>query len=164
MLQLVWQFYLSQGKHDSSSDQNCKPCLITPIWQMQFSHFSLDQQATSALIGLFTGACGSLIAPWVNWGVEARRERVKARKQLLVDARTLLKNPPPVSEFRSLPLYCQLMPYLSESTNRLIQGKFDKNGNEIITIVVGPPPQGPARYATLVLRDISAQEIEWKLL
>jgi hypothetical protein len=123
---------------------------------MQFSHFSLDQKATSAVIGLFTGACGSLIAPWVNWGVEARRERVKAS--------TLLKNPPPISEFRRLPLYCQLMPYLSESTNRLIQGKFDKNGNEIITIVVGPPPQGPARYATLVLRDISAQEIKWKLI
>jgi hypothetical protein len=104
------------------------------------------------------------MAPWVNWGIETRRERIKARKQLIEDTRKILQDPPPVSEFRKSPIYFRIKPFLAEATIKTIEGKFDKNGNEIIVIAVGPPPQGPSRYSLLVLSDLSLQEIKWKLV
>jgi len=37
----------------------------------------------SAIIGLITGAIGSLIAPWVNWGIEKKKIRLEQRKIML---------------------------------------------------------------------------------
>jgi len=37
----------------------------------------------SAIIGLIAGAIGSLIAPWVNWGIEKKKIRLEQRKIML---------------------------------------------------------------------------------
>lgn len=37
----------------------------------------------SAVIGLISGAIGSLIAPWINWGVEKKRKRYERRVELI---------------------------------------------------------------------------------
>ena len=37
----------------------------------------------AGLVGLITGAIGSLIAPWVQWGVEKRRKKLERRTALI---------------------------------------------------------------------------------
>ena len=41
----------------------------------------------SAIIGLICGAIGSLIAPWVNWGIEKKKIRLEQRKIMLQHVR-----------------------------------------------------------------------------
>jgi hypothetical protein len=42
----------------------------------------LDSAIIAALVGLVTGAAGSLVAPWVGWGIEKRRKLVERRINL----------------------------------------------------------------------------------
>lgn len=42
----------------------------------------------AAVLGLISGVVGSLIAPWVQWGIEKRQTRRAARYQLIHEART----------------------------------------------------------------------------
>ena len=44
-----------------------------------------------AVIGLVTGAIGSLIAPWVNWGVEKRRQKLAYRRELIAGWRKMVQ-------------------------------------------------------------------------
>lgn len=125
---------------------------------------NLAQYLTPAAAGLLSGVIGSLVAPWVQWGIEARRERLKARRELLSNARTALANPPPVAEFRKLPLYFQLKPHLSEKTVNAVTGTFDEYGREVIQLVMGGGYGGVNPYVHLVLDDLSQKEKEWGLL
>lgn len=38
--------------------------------------------------GLATGALASVVAPWVNWGIERRRLRLERRQELIAEWRT----------------------------------------------------------------------------
>jgi hypothetical protein len=118
----------------------------------------LAQYLIPAVAGLFSGAVGSLVAPWVQWGIEAKRERIKARRDLLLQARELLAKPPPIAEFRKLPLYFQLKQFLSDSTIAHVAGNFAEDGNEVIKIVKGGPYGGIYPYAQDVLSDLSSIE------
>jgi hypothetical protein len=56
--------------------------LAEPIQLMQLHDFmSIQVQAAiiAAVAGLATGTLGSLVAPWVQWRIETRRERLKGR-------------------------------------------------------------------------------------
>src|SRR5438132_10375429 len=46
-----------------------------------------------SLLGLLSGAVGSLIAPWVNWGVEKRREKLKYRREVIHRCRERIDSP-----------------------------------------------------------------------
>lgn len=51
----------------------------------------MSDQVLAALVGgvagLITGAVSSLVAPWVNWGVEKRRLRFQRRRDLVSEWR-----------------------------------------------------------------------------
>lgn len=75
-----------------------------------------------AVIGLGTGTLGSLVAPWANWGVEKRRERLTHRRALVkswrhgisVTASVLPDMTLPLwNEFLSTPWYLSLEPHLT---------------------------------------------------
>ena len=38
----------------------------------------------SAFLGLVAGIVGSLVAPWVNWGIEKRKIRYQYRRQVII--------------------------------------------------------------------------------
>jgi hypothetical protein len=122
------------------------------------------QYITSAVAGLLAGVIGSLVAPWVNWGIEARRERMKSRRALLEEARRVLSDPPPVAEFRRMPIYFKVKHLLSPATRKAVDGKFDEWGNEVLVIVRGGPHGGLNPYAHQVLHDLSEIEKEWNLV
>jgi hypothetical protein len=119
-----------------------------------------------AITGLASGAIGSLLAPWANWGVEKKRLQQRARIELIAEARMVLADPPPNTEFRLMPIYSRIRPYLTEYACIAIEGKpFTKVGAEGITIVSGNSRHsGVNPYAQLVLDELSELESRWNLV
>jgi hypothetical protein len=44
---------------------------------------SIVNAIIAGTVGLITGAIGSLIAPWVNWNIDKRRQKNKRRIELI---------------------------------------------------------------------------------
>lgn len=71
----------------------------------------------SALIGFAGGVCGSIVAPWIHWGIEKRRDKRAARRALINIARQHLNS----KSFNPIHLakescFIQLKPYLEKQT------------------------------------------------
>ena len=69
----------------------------------------------SGILGLIGGAIGSLLAPWVHWKIELRKDNLKSKKELILNLRTYLQNEDPRDEkfLRSID-YIRIRPYLSD--------------------------------------------------
>lgn len=68
----------------------------------------------SGIVGLTTGAFGSLLAPWVNWKIEERKENRRSKIQLINDLRYYLeRNDPKEKNFLNSPDYIRIRPFLS---------------------------------------------------
>jgi hypothetical protein len=122
------------------------------------------QYLIPAAAGLLSGILGSLVAPWIHWGIEARRERAKSRRALIAEARLLLAKQLPIATFRKHPVYFQIKPHLSEGTNALVIGEFDQYGYEVVVLVSDGPYAGVQPYAHLVLDELSRIEARWGLV
>lgn len=46
----------------------------------------------AGIIGFITGGIASIVAPWVNWGIEKRRQRLEYRRELVRDWRRMVVN------------------------------------------------------------------------
>lgn len=70
----------------------------------------------SAIIGLFSGAAGSLIAPWIHWGIEKSRDKRAVRKNLILEARKYIcSNSFSGFSFSKEDFFIQLKPYLAKN-------------------------------------------------
>jgi hypothetical protein len=102
----------------------------------------MDDKVLVALIGagagLITGGIASLIAPWVTWGIEKRKEKLAYRRGLIAKWQVMLSDTIPPREFTpdmheaavskgrlprgfgerltTYPAYQSLRPYLSKET------------------------------------------------
>lgn len=114
---------------------------------------------TAAAVGLVAGAIGSVIAPWVNWGIEKRRKRHENRAALIERWRTIIANP---SFERNLMLddatYGALRPLLSAEANK----QLHRPSNSIIAVRGGSGPGHADRV--LLQREIARIEREWGLV
>ena len=113
--------------------------------------------AIPALTGLIAGTIGSLIAPWVNWGIEKRKLRLTARREFIAAARRSLDVGSDKNEFRESAIYSQLRPFLSERTRKEIE-------SDTITIQMGGRGSGADNYRPHVLDELHTLENKWKLL
>jgi hypothetical protein len=108
-----------------------------------------------ALLGFLAGIAGSLIAPWVNWGIEKKREKKISRKELIKRTREFLGSPEwDQSQFSGTITYSEIRPHLSEKIIELIEGgtiniQVDRGGNVI---------------KSAVLDDIAKKEKEWEII
>ena len=66
----------------------------------------------AAIFGLGGGIVGSLIAPWIQWGVEKRRQRQAKRRELIRSSRSMLSTEIDKKTFRETEVYSQLKPHL----------------------------------------------------
>ena len=67
------------------------------------------------LIGFFSGAAGSLIAPWVHWGIEKRRDKRTVRKDLIIKNRQYISSKSFSGfEFSKETYFIQLKPYFEK--------------------------------------------------
>jgi len=82
----------------------------------------------SGIVGLITGLIGSLIAPWVHWGIEKKRIRLAERKELLTQARVSLSMYESRGEYITTSTYSRVRPYLPASALAAIEnGSFSAN-------------------------------------
>lgn len=113
----------------------------------------------SAFAGLISGVVGSLIAPWVHWGVEKRRGRLASRRETIAAWRLALA---PESfdwpSFRESSAYAMLRPHLSEHLEKQMQG-------EVLRIQNGGRGTGVNNWRPQLLDLVSEIErVKWKLV
>lgn len=119
---------------------------------------NINQVILTALIGLITGALGSLFAPWVNWGIEKRRFRFEYRKKVINDIKELATN----NSFDRVKIinsssYKIIRDFLSENTIK----ELEKPLNTFI-IQMGNSAIDHERKG--ILDDIARLEKKWKIV
>jgi hypothetical protein len=122
-----------------------------------------------AVAGLIAGSIGSLIAPWVNWGIEKKKLIRKSREELIQHARdALIKEDLSNKEFSHLTIYSRIKPYLSEQAVKAVEGEYSRNGQnptEVIRVVMGNSrDSGVNPFKNRVLDELAMLEKKWDLI
>ena len=112
---------------------------------------------TAAICGLAGGIVGSLIAPWVQWGVERRRQRQAKRRELIRSGRSLLSTDIDKKTFRETEVYSQLRPHLYQAVIDEIEKDGSKENAQ-------ENEDGPEDFKSPLLDDIARIEREWILI
>ncbi|MBO0947518.1 hypothetical protein [Fibrella forsythiae] len=83
-------------------------------------------------IGLIGGVIGSLIAPWVVWGIERRKIKINKKIELLNKVRQYTERPDfDRVAFSQTAIYSEIKPYLTKS----LIGMIEQNSEtKLITI------------------------------
>jgi hypothetical protein len=110
-----------------------------------------------ALAGLIAGAIGSLIAPWIHWGIDKKKTQHLARREFIAAARRALEADSGKHEFRESAIYSQLRPFLSEKTRKEIE-------SDTVTLQIGGRGSGANNFKPRVLDELHVLEKKWKLL
>jgi hypothetical protein len=128
---------------------------------MRFEEEPMDTAwsvVVSAVVGLVAGVVGSLIAPWVNWGIEKRRDKLKHRWEIIQRCRDKVDSPDfTKQEFRATTEYRYLKPLLDAESQRSIEG------DHIFMV----PERGDSPdnvYRKLLAEAIDKLEGQWRLV
>ena len=77
-----------------------------------------------ALLGLLSGAVGSLIAPWIHWSIEKRKLNRIRKEELLNFIREFVLNTDPREiKFLNSSKYIEIRKYLSEEFVKKLENK-----------------------------------------
>jgi hypothetical protein len=108
------------------------------------------------VIGLIAGIVGSLIAPWVHWGVEKRRTRQAKRREMISSCRMLLSTDIDKKTFRETETYSKIHPHLQK---HVVDEVADRH-----TESTQGDRSDPNRFKQNILEDIARIEKEWVLI
>lgn len=111
----------------------------------------------AAVSGLIAGSFGAIVAPWANWGIETKRERVQSRQNLIKAARELVQRSVTKEGFRESIEYATLRPHLSKEARDWIE-------NDTITLQLGGRGHGADNFGPMILDEITRLEKKWKLI
>lgn len=110
-------------------------------------------------VGLLSGAIGSLIAPWVNWGIERRRKLFESRSEHIHRWREILADAEfDRSKMLNNPSYGALRPLLSPEALKDIE----RPSTHLYSIIGGPPIDDHDR--TTLLHEVARIERAWELV
>jgi hypothetical protein len=104
----------------------------------------------SGLIALIVGTIASLFAPWVQWGIEKRRSKLRYRCERISSWRNFIRNrfeAPGI--FRETDTYISMRPYLSKALVRDIEEA---------------PIEESSRIRVQILEELSRLERRWGLI
>lgn len=113
----------------------------------------------SAVTGLISGVIASLVAPWVQWAIEKRRNRMSYRRELIASWRHELDTMP-LMMFRkpsSTALYGMMKPHLRPQARADLEAE----------VVVETAEQGndvSYRRARILRDEITRLENKWGLV
>jgi hypothetical protein len=106
------------------------------------------------VLGLFGGIIGSLIVPWINWGVERRRTRQAKRRELIRSSRLLFTTETDKTAIRNTEVYAKLRPHLRQSVVAAVETESTEDGDR----------QPEDAFKEKLLEDIARIEKEWILI
>lgn len=121
---------------------------MNPVWSILIP----------AASGLLAGIAGSLIAPWVHWGIEKRREKLRYRREIVEVARQRIEAPDfSKQSFRVSREYRYLRPYLDENIATTLE-------RDLSTLVgqSGEDPSSP--YRKKLIEALAKLERKWGLV
>ena len=112
----------------------------------------------SAGVGLLSGIVGSLVAPWVHWGIEKRRFRLQSRRNLVQEWKRALDIAPFDWEaFRQSSAYATLRSHLSPEALAHVES------GSIMIQNVGRG-QGINNFRPFLLDEVARIERKWHLV
>ena len=114
-----------------------------------------------ALLGFLAGIVGSLVAPWVNWGIEKRRERLRYKRELIRSWREYVNQNFEWNTFRDTSVFSEMKPFLSERILEEIDPPDFDNGRPVVNL---RSPIGRDSLKAQLLEEITKIELKWKLL
>jgi hypothetical protein len=115
----------------------------------------------TGILALVAGATGSLIAPWVHWGIEKKKIKVQKKIDLIKKARDFLEvSDLDYRQFSCSSIYSEIRPYLSQKTISTIE----RNENEFVITIGNGRESGVNTYKYLVLDDLVELEKKWELI
>ena len=74
------------------------------------------------VLGLIAGAFGSILAPWIHWGIDKRKEKRKKREILIENCREDVKMGNHLRYFKNNNSYQKINVYLKEEIKNKIDG------------------------------------------
>jgi hypothetical protein len=121
-------------------------------------HLTLSDAVLVAIIGVASGAVGSLIAPWVNWGIDQRRLRLERRVKRITEWRQFIDQFDfGQQHFRTTTVYAAMRPYMSEEVIK----RFESQRTFYV------PPDGLEEedlFRQWASDEVSKIERAWKLV
>ena len=111
----------------------------------------------AAIFGVAGGVVGSLIAPWVHWGVEKRKQRQAKRRELIRSCRSMLSTEIDKKTFRETEVYSQLKPHLY----KLVIDEIESNES---AETLKENADRTENFKQKLLEDIARIEREWILI
>jgi hypothetical protein len=115
----------------------------------------------SSIAGLISGAIGSLIAPWIKWGIEKRRLKLSERKSLINNVREFVSSENyQYSEFMDSVLYTRIKPYLSKG----LVFNLEKPIDSIKVMVRTGRKTMIESYQSEILFELTQIERKWQLM
>lgn len=127
----------------------------------------MDVSITNTLIaasaGLIAGIVGSLVAPWVNWHIENKRQKRKDHVELIKQAREALSDKQLGQvQFRQSALYSRLKPHLAEETVAMMESN-ELNSAQKAAVFFKTGSHNPS-FHCMVLDDVTSLERKWDLI
>jgi hypothetical protein len=119
----------------------------------------MDYRVIAAIVGAVSGGLVSLVAPWVHWGIEKRRDRRTAQRCLLGAARQhAADNRFGASWFARQEVYARLKPHLSADVVHAIENP------EEVQDQMDDPGQFRESLQKEVLHELGRIERKWGLI
>lgn len=119
----------------------------------------------AAIVAAIVGAVASLIAPWANWGVEKRKNRLRWRKGFIHDCKRIINKQRFSPEmFRETSYYSNLRPHLSDKLQKDIKRKRYTPGRKISTKQRGKILMEEFSIKKKLFEEINTLEKKWGLI
>lgn len=113
----------------------------------------------ASIVGVISGAIGSLVAPWVHWGIEKKRTKLLTRKAIIDECKRQI-DIDGYKEFVSKPCYASIRPFLEKE----IIEKVEKGDDHIVVVMGSGRTGGANNFRPILLDEIARIEKEWGLI
>jgi hypothetical protein len=127
------------------------------IWKILTS-VPVSGAIISGVFGLIGGIVGTIFAPWVNWGIEKRRNKRDNRRQFLEQSTDFIESNFDQSNFHETNIYASLKPYLSRQLINDIESIKTKGTRFLALGNYGDP------IKLQLLEEIARLKMKWGFL
>jgi len=131
----------------------------------------LVSASSGAIAGLIAGVIGSLVAPWVQWTIEKRRNRQSYRRELIQRWRKIIAAQIgeetdiwDVEGFSHTAEYSTMKPHLSSASREWIEVSVAERRALVKEAGIGPWGNQVMEYRRRLLDELARLEQEWGLV